>query len=82
MDHHTCKICGLELPTEVWLENHKKVHATSKSKIYEYGAPEFNIYRLQDKSSDTTYSIKDFFYFDVRTANGTLEMTIQISKIG
>jgi hypothetical protein len=43
---HRCKICGLELPTELRLVNHKKVHA-KKSKIYEYGDPEFNAYRIQ-----------------------------------
>jgi hypothetical protein len=44
---HTCKICGLELPTELRLENHKKVHAKKKSKISEYGDPDFNKYSIQ-----------------------------------
>lgn len=43
---HTCKVCGLELPSELRLENHKKVHA-KKSRIDEYGNPEFNAYRIQ-----------------------------------
>jgi len=38
---HTCKVCGLELPSELRLENDKKVHA-KKSRIDEYGNPEFN----------------------------------------
>jgi len=35
-----CNVCGLELPDEKRLENHRKVHfRKKKSKVYEYGDP-------------------------------------------
>ena len=45
MPSFTCNICNMNLDKRR-LENHKKVHGR-KSKVSEYGNPEFNIDRLR-----------------------------------
>ena len=41
-----CKICNMNFEDKRRLENHKKVHGR-KSKVSEYGNPEFNIDRIR-----------------------------------
>ena len=41
-----CKICNMNFEDKRRLENHKKVHGR-KSKVSEYGNPEFNIDHLR-----------------------------------
>ncbi len=42
-----CKTCDTEFEDNAHLENHRKVHGR-KSKIYEYGDPETNKFRIQE----------------------------------
>ena len=46
MAYFKCKICNMNFEDKRPLENHKKVHGR-KSKVSEYGNPEFNIDRLR-----------------------------------
>ena len=41
-----CKTCNMNFEDKQHLENHKKVHGR-KSKVYEYGDPEFTKDRLR-----------------------------------
>ena len=46
MPSFKCKICNMNFEDKRRLENYKKVHGR-KSKVSEYGNPEFNIDRLR-----------------------------------
>jgi hypothetical protein len=44
---YRCKKCGLKLPDEEHLKRHEQVHKHTKSRIVEYGDPEFSKDRLR-----------------------------------
>ena len=46
MSSFKCKKCNMIFEDKRRLENHKKVYGR-KSKVFEYGGPEFNIDRLR-----------------------------------
>jgi hypothetical protein len=47
MKVYRCKKCGLELPDKIHLKVHEGVHKHAKSRIIEYGDPEFSKDRLR-----------------------------------
>ena len=44
---YRCKKCGMELPDEEHLKIHEGVHKHAKSRVVEYGDPEFSKDRLR-----------------------------------
>jgi hypothetical protein len=44
---YRCKKCGMELPDEAHLKVHEDVHKHAKSRVIEYGDPEFSKDKLR-----------------------------------
>ncbi|MGC2572243.1 MAG: hypothetical protein WA364_12085 [Candidatus Nitrosopolaris sp.] len=47
MKEYRCKKCGTILPNEAHLKIHQGVHKNAKSRIVEYGDPEFSKDKLR-----------------------------------
>ncbi|HYA85108.1 MAG TPA: hypothetical protein VEH06_16920 [Candidatus Bathyarchaeia archaeon] len=47
MKVYRCKKCGFKLPDEAHLKVHVDVHNHAKSRVVEYGDPEFNKDKLR-----------------------------------